>query len=84
MRWPAAWKDPSTLALLKGTPINYLLLEGGAGLGPVAERARQEGLETGDVGQTRGGVSRIEVVGTPIREAKFDFAAIRRRGRTSG
>jgi hypothetical protein len=30
MRWPAAWKDPSTLDLLKGTAIDYLLIEEGA------------------------------------------------------
>ena len=31
MRWPAAWKAPSSLDLLKGTPINCLIVdEGGA------------------------------------------------------
>jgi hypothetical protein len=44
MRWPAAWKDPAALNLLKDTPINCLLVESGADLGPVAQQARQRGL----------------------------------------
>jgi hypothetical protein len=44
MRWPAAWKDPAALDLLKNSPINCLLVDSGADLGPVAELARQRGL----------------------------------------
>src|SRR5689334_5154254 len=44
MGWPPAWKDPAALELIKGTPINCLLLESGADLGPVAAKARQDGL----------------------------------------
>ncbi len=44
MRWPAAWKSPDTLSLLKDTPINCLLMETGADLGPVADQARRSGL----------------------------------------
>ncbi len=28
MRWPAAWKDPALLDLLRDSPVNYLLVEG--------------------------------------------------------
>jgi len=48
MRWPGAWRDPGTLDLLKGTAINYLLIEQGADLGPVAARAEREGLKVSD------------------------------------
>jgi len=44
MRWPPAWKSPATLGLLKNTPINCLLMESGADLGPVAAQAKQDGL----------------------------------------
>ncbi|MGO9261518.1 MAG: hypothetical protein ACLQU1_35230 [Bryobacteraceae bacterium] len=44
MRWPAAWKSPESLSLLKDTPINCLLMESGADLGMVAEQAKRSGL----------------------------------------
>ena len=47
MRWPAAWKSPDSLKLLAGTPINYLVLDTGADLGAVADKARQRGLAVG-------------------------------------
>ena len=34
MRWPGSWKSPSALGLLKGTPINYLLVDKDAALAP--------------------------------------------------
>ena len=30
MKWPAAWRDASALAFIKGTCINYLLMENSA------------------------------------------------------
>ncbi len=45
MRWPGIWKDPSALGLVKGTAVNCLLIDGGAGLGAVAARAEQEGFK---------------------------------------
>ncbi len=57
MRWPGAWKDPSNLSMLKGTAINYLLIEKGSDLGPVADRARQEGLKVGEAGLAPPGVT---------------------------
>jgi hypothetical protein len=44
MRWPAAWKSPESLSLLKDTTINCLVLESGADLGPIAEQAKRSGL----------------------------------------
>ena len=44
MRWPASWKDPATLRLLKDAPINCLLVASGSDLGPVADQAKRLGL----------------------------------------
>jgi hypothetical protein len=60
MRWPASWKDPSALALVKGTAINCLLLEPGAGLAPVAERAKQAGLTVVDGAHPPAGVTIVK------------------------
>jgi hypothetical protein len=48
MRWPNAWNDPSQLALLKGTPINHLIVERNDNLRVVVDRARQEGLKVAE------------------------------------
>jgi hypothetical protein len=45
MRWPAVWKDPTALDLLKETAINCLLIENPDNLRLVAARAQQEGLK---------------------------------------
>lgn len=44
MRWPRNWKDPASLDLLKGTPIDCLLVDGDNELGAVVTRARQQGM----------------------------------------
>ena len=49
MRWPARWRDPSTVALVRNTPINCLVLdwarsEGRTALFPLIERGRRDGL----------------------------------------
>ena len=44
MRWPSGWKDPSTLDLLRGTAIDYLLIGGEDDLAKVRKRAQQVGL----------------------------------------
>ena len=49
MRWPASWKDPAALALLKGTAIDYLLIEPSADLGPIAAEAAKLGVAAGGV-----------------------------------
>ena len=68
MRWPASWKSPSTLSLLKGTAINWLLVDKNADLGPVIEQAKQAGLNVGDAASIPGGVTVVsgEWPGVPI------------------
>jgi len=72
MRWPAAWKDPAALALLKGAPINCLLLEGGADLGAIATQAKKDGLT----------VNTDPPAG--VRLTKGEFPGVRMGGRGSG
>src|SRR5260370_38905375 len=49
MRWPVSWKSPSALDQLKGTPINWLLVDKAASLAPVIEQAKQAGLHHAEV-----------------------------------
>lgn len=56
MRWPSAWKDAAPLELLKDTPINALVVEKGADLGPVAAQARQSGITLVDAAAPPPGV----------------------------
>ena len=60
MRWPRGWKDPSSLALLKGTAVNCLLVDRNDDLGPVAERARQEGLTVADAVALPAGIAVVQ------------------------
>jgi len=46
MRWPTGWNDPSTLDLLKGTAIDYLLIADDADLAAVRQRALRDGIAT--------------------------------------
>jgi hypothetical protein len=59
MRWPDSWKSPSTIGLLKGTPINWLLVDRDAGLGPVIEEAKLAGLEVAEMASLPAGVDLI-------------------------
>jgi hypothetical protein len=45
IRWPSAWKDPSSLGLLKGTAIDCLVVDPHPDLEPLTTRARHEGLQ---------------------------------------
>jgi len=75
MRWPAAWKSPEALSLLKDTPINCLVLERGADLGPVADQARRNGL-TVTSGQPMGvNLSKGEWPGIQIGSGNGDAVA---------
>src|SRR5271157_3442311 len=49
MRWPVAWRDPSTLTLIRGTCINYLLMDNPGELKSVVEVARQRGVQVAAV-----------------------------------
>ena len=59
MRWPASWKSPSTVSLLKGTPINWLLVEKSADLAPVIEEAKRAGLQVAEISSPPAGVTII-------------------------
>ena len=59
MRWPVSWKSPSALGLLKGTHINWLLVDKDAGLAPVIEQAKLAGLHVGEIAAPPDGVTVI-------------------------
>jgi len=59
MRWPGSWQSPSTIGLLKGTPINCLLVDRDAGLGRVIEEAKRAGLEVAEIASPPAGVDLI-------------------------
>jgi hypothetical protein len=59
MRWPGSWKSPSAIALLKGTPINCLLVDRDVGLGPVIEEAKRAGIEVAEMAAPPAGVDLI-------------------------
>src|SRR5260370_12969769 len=57
MRWPVSWKSPSALGLLKGTPINWLLVDKDASLAPIIEQAKQAGLHVAEIASPPDGVA---------------------------
>ena len=59
-RWPGTWTDPSALSLLRGTAINYLLIDKGPEFDSVRSRARQDGLQVADPAAPPGGVSLVK------------------------
>jgi hypothetical protein len=59
MRWPAGWRIPSALAALKGTCINYLLMDKSAAFEPVAAEARKNGIMVGGPDSLPPGVSLV-------------------------
>jgi len=48
MRWPPAWREPSLLDLLRGTPVNCLIIPGQVArdpaLSPLIEQGRRAGI----------------------------------------
>ena len=59
MRWPGSWKSPNTIRLLKGTAINWLLVDKDAGLAPVIEEAKRAGLKVAEMASPPAGVTII-------------------------
>jgi hypothetical protein len=57
MRWPGSWKSPSAVGLLKGTPINWLLVDKDAAFAPVIEQAKQSGLQVAEISAPPPGVA---------------------------
>jgi hypothetical protein len=83
MKWPSSWKEPSMLDLLKGTPLNFLLLGKDEGLGPVAAGAQALGIEVSTTGVPASSVRVIEGVWPGINLSKSgatDLAAALRTG----
>jgi hypothetical protein len=70
-RWPAAWTDPSALSLLRGTPINYLVIDSAPSLDAVRAQARQDGLRVADPAAMPDGITVV----------KGDWAGVRMGGR---
>lgn len=60
MRWPSGWKDPAPLGLLKGTAIDYLIVDKGDAFEAVRARARQQGLQVAEAGSAVAGVASIK------------------------
>jgi len=60
MRWPDQWRNPSAIDLLKGTVISHLLVNKGADLGPIADRASQAGLEVCEPGSPPSSVTLVD------------------------
>lgn len=83
MKWPSPWKDPSMLDLVKGTPINLLLIGKEDGLAPLAARAEALGLEVSTSGAPPSSVKMIEGGWPGVNPAKSgaaDFTAAIRDG----
>ena len=47
LRWPASWTQPSALDLLRGTPVNLILLPESGSFDAIRARARELGIATG-------------------------------------
>jgi len=60
MRWPSTWKDPAPLGRLKGTAIDYLIVDQGDEFNAVRARARQQGLYVAEAGSAVAGVTTIK------------------------
>jgi len=60
MRWPGGWKDPASLGLLKGTAVDYLIVDQGDEWEAVRARARQQGLQVAEAGSDVAGVTTIK------------------------
>src|SRR5450755_4376379 len=59
-RWPGTWKNPSALSLLRGTPINYILVDNGPEFESIRSGARQEGLRVADPAALPPGISLVK------------------------
>jgi len=60
MRWPAAWTDSSALDLIKGSAIDYLLIEKGDQFESVRTQAQQAGLRIGVPDEAPSGVTLVK------------------------
>lgn len=68
--WPREWNDTSALELIRGTPINCVLIEDRSGLSAVIEQGEKQGLRFLDKKKPPDGVRLIEGVWPGIRISK--------------
>ena len=76
MRWPAAWTDSSALDLIKGSAIDYLLIEEGEQFEPVRKQARQAGLRIGVPDAAPSGVTMVKGQWPGVRMTRSDGARV--------
>ena len=60
MRWPRQWSDAALLDLLRGTPVNYLLVEDGTAAGPLRTAAESLRLPVTIAGAPPSGVEMVQ------------------------
>jgi hypothetical protein len=70
MRWPDTWKDPAALDLLKGTPIDYLLIANGNEFAAVRTAAERLGIHTGDPDTAPAGVQIVKGAWSGVQMAR--------------
>ena len=63
MRWPAEWKDPSSVRFLKGTPVDALIMDPG----PLARQVEQSGFKVLRPTEAPPGIFIVEGVWPGIR-----------------
>jgi hypothetical protein len=76
MRWPAAWRDSSALDLIKGSAIDYLLIEKGPQFESVRTQARQAGLRIGVPDEPPSGVTLIKGQWPGVRTPRLDAGRV--------
>src|ERR1700683_2936428 len=76
MRWPAAWRDGSALDLIKGSAIDFLLIEKGDEFESVRTQARQAGLRIGVPDEAPSGVTLVKGQWPGGRTARSDAGRV--------
>src|SRR5580692_8939477 len=76
MRWPTAWTDSSALDLIKGSAIDYLLIENGEQFESVRTQARQAGLRIGVPDEAPSGVTLVKGQWPGVRAARGDAGRV--------
>ena len=71
-RWPGTWTDSSALSLLRGTAINYLLIDKRPEFDSVRSRALQDGLQVADPTALPGGVSLVKGEWAGVRMQPYE------------
>src|ERR1700722_16860917 len=76
MRWPAAWTDTSALDLIKGSAVDYLLIDKGEQFEPVRTQAPKVGLQVGAPDETPPGVTLFKGQWPGVRAARGDAGRV--------